>query len=116
MDLTTTLRALSDPTRRSILDHLRHGEVAAGDLAERLAMSRPAVSKHLAVLREAGLTVPRRHGRQQLYRLQAEPLEEVRDWLERHPAARRPAAVRQRDRASAAPVPEGDRRDDWRCW
>lgn len=116
MDLTTTLRALSDPTRRNILDLLRAGDVAAGDLAERLAMSRPAVSKHLAVLREAGLAVPQRRGRQQIYHLEAGTLEELREWLGRHPPAPSAAARPARDAAAApAPAPD-DRRDDWKCW
>ncbi len=114
-DLTTTLRALADPTRQSIFDDLRDGDVAAAELAERLSMSRPTVSKHLAVLREAGLAVPVRHGRRQFYRFAAGPLEELREWLGRRPAAAEPAATRK-TAAVRAPAPEDDHRDDWRCW
>lgn len=119
MDLSKTLRALSDPTRRSIVELLRSGDVAAGDLAAQLEMSRPAISKHLAILREAGLVVPQRRGRHQIYRLDAEPLGELREWLERHhPAADSGAARRGRPAArTAARAPEAEERDDgWRCW
>jgi DNA-binding transcriptional ArsR family regulator len=118
MDLSKTLRALSDPTRRSIVELLRSGDVAAGDLAAQLGMSRPAISKHLAVLRDAGLAVPQRRGRHQIYRLDAEPLGELREWLERHhPAAGSGTARRRRPAARPAPAPEAEERDDgWRCW
>lgn len=74
-------RALADPHRRRILDLLREGERPAGELVNSLALSQPGVSKHLKVLREAGLVTVRAHGKQRLYALRAEPLGEVDAWL-----------------------------------
>ncbi|MFC7621597.1 ArsR/SmtB family transcription factor [Microlunatus sp. GCM10028923] len=74
--------ALAEPHRRQILDLLRDGERAAGDLVQRLDLSQPGVSKHLKVLREAGLVVVRAEGKQRLYALRPEPLAEVDRWLE----------------------------------
>ena len=75
------LAALADPTRRQLLALLRVGEVAAGELARRFAVSRPAVSRHLRVLREAGLVASRVEGRRRLYALDPRPLRELDDWL-----------------------------------
>ncbi len=74
-------QAIADPTRRQILDLLGDAELPVNDLAAPFAMSRPAISQHLRVLREAGLVTDRKRGRQRLYRLQAEPLREVEAWL-----------------------------------
>jgi len=76
------LAALGDPTRRRILELLRDGEVAAGDLSEEFAISRPAVSRHLRVLREAGLVHSRVDGQRRLYALNPGPLAELDAWLE----------------------------------
>jgi DNA-binding transcriptional ArsR family regulator len=73
---------LAEPTRRKILDLLRDGEQPVGDLVDRLRLSQPGVSKHLRVLRDAGLVEVRPHGQRRLYRLQPEPLREVDEWLE----------------------------------
>ena len=73
--------ALAEPHRRQILDLLRDGERPAGELVERLALSQPGVSKHLKVLREAGLVAVRADGKRRLYTLRAEPLAEVDAWL-----------------------------------
>ncbi|WP_421790758.1 metalloregulator ArsR/SmtB family transcription factor [Hyphobacterium sp.] len=75
--------AVSHPVRRSILERLRAGELPAGRIAEPFEISRPAVSKHLAVLRRAGLVIERKHGRELLYQLNTEMMEEARDWLNR---------------------------------
>jgi DNA-binding transcriptional ArsR family regulator len=75
-------QAIADPTRRQLLGLLAGAERSVGDLAAPFAMSRPAVSQHLRVLREAGLVAERRAGRQRLYRLQPEPLREVEVWLD----------------------------------
>ena len=76
-------RAIADPVRRGILDRLKPGsEIAALDLGERLATSQPALSKHLKVLREAGLVQSRREGRMQYYSICPEPLREVYEWIE----------------------------------
>lgn len=74
--------ALAEPHRRQILDLLRDGEQPAGELVERLELSQPGVSKHLKVLREAGLVVVRPEGRRRLYALRPGPLAEVAEWLE----------------------------------
>lgn len=75
-------RAIADPTRRKILDRLREGPVAVNALAGRFDQSRPAVSKHLRVLRNAGLVAEERSGRERVYRLQPKPLREVVGWIE----------------------------------
>jgi DNA-binding transcriptional ArsR family regulator len=74
--------AISDPIRRRVLELVRDREVPAGELAARFDVSRPAVSRHLRVLREAGLVHERREGRLWLYRADPAPLAELRDWLE----------------------------------
>jgi DNA-binding transcriptional ArsR family regulator len=73
--------ALAEPRRRDILDLLRDGERPVGDLVDELHMSQPAVSKHLRVLREAGLVDVRAEAQRRLYRLRPEPLAEVDEWL-----------------------------------
>lgn len=77
--------AVADPTRRAILGRLRRGEAPVAELAAGFAMSRPAVSKHLRVLREARLVRERRggsDGRQRVYRLTPQPLREIARWVE----------------------------------
>ncbi len=74
-------RAISDPTRRALLDLLAGQERSVSALVEQFEMTQPAISQHLRVLREAGLVRERRRGRQRLYRLQSEPLREAYDWL-----------------------------------
>jgi DNA-binding transcriptional ArsR family regulator len=73
---------MAEPHRRQILDLLRGGERSVSDLVARLRLSQPGVSKHLKVLREAGLVEVRREGRQRWYHLRAQPLAEVDEWLE----------------------------------
>lgn len=82
MSAVTAYAALSEPSRRRILDLLREGERSVGDLVVRLGLSQPGVSKHLRVLREAGLVDVRPEGRRRWYRLRAQPLAEVDEWLE----------------------------------
>jgi DNA-binding transcriptional ArsR family regulator len=72
---------LADPTRRAVLDLLRHGSQPAGQIARAFPVSRPAISKHLRQLREARLVVESRRGRHRVYQLNAEPLEAVDRWL-----------------------------------
>jgi DNA-binding transcriptional ArsR family regulator len=74
--------ALADPTRRRILELLRDDEVSAGQLADEFAVSRPAVSRHLRVLREVGLVRSRVDGQRRLYALDPRPLAELDEWLE----------------------------------
>jgi len=76
------LAALADPTRRELVAVLARGEMAAGELADRFPVSRPAISRHLRVLREAGLVTARGDGRRRLYALDPRPLREIDDWLE----------------------------------
>lgn len=80
----TVFSAIADPTRRSILDSLRTGERSAGEIARGYRVSRPAISRHLRVLREAGLVRERRESRLRLYSLRPEPLGEVQRWLDRY--------------------------------
>ncbi|HKV53101.1 MAG TPA: metalloregulator ArsR/SmtB family transcription factor [Candidatus Binataceae bacterium] len=79
-------RAIADPTRRAILDQLRGGPVAVNTLASEFSQTRPAISKHLRVLREARLVTEQRFGRERLYRIQPEPLRGVVWWIERYRA------------------------------
>ena len=74
--------ALADPTRRRIIESLADGESAFGDLAGQFDMSRPAVSQHLKVLREAGLVHVRKDAQRRIYRLNAEGLDQLDEWLE----------------------------------
>jgi DNA-binding transcriptional ArsR family regulator len=76
------LAALADPTRRELLAVLARGEAAAGELADRFPVSRPAISRHLRVLREVGLVTARADGKRRLYALDPRPLRELDDWLE----------------------------------
>lgn len=78
----TAYTALAEPHRRQILDLLRGGERSVGELVARLRLSQPGVSKHLKVLREAGLVEVRPEGKQRLYGLRVTPLLEVDEWLE----------------------------------
>ena len=73
--------ALAEPNRRRILDVLREGERPAGDLVEALGMSQPGVSKHLKLLREAGLVRVRADGQRRLYRLEPQGLADLDAWL-----------------------------------
>jgi DNA-binding transcriptional ArsR family regulator len=79
-----SLAALADPTRRELVTLLARGELAAGELAECFPVSRPAISRHLRVLREAGLVTVRTDGRRRLYALDPRPLAELDDWLEQY--------------------------------
>jgi DNA-binding transcriptional ArsR family regulator len=75
--------ALANPVRRELLEILTRQPLSAGELSERFELSRPAVAEHLKVLREAGLVVDEPQGRRRIYRLTAEPLAELGEWL--HP-------------------------------
>ena len=81
--MTTALfEILAEPTRRRVLDLLREQERTVGDLVDALGMSQPAVSKHLRVLRDAGLVEARVDAQRRVYSLRAAPLAEVDAWLE----------------------------------
>jgi DNA-binding transcriptional ArsR family regulator len=79
--VATTFEVLAEPSRRRILDLLRAEERSVGQLVDQLALSQPAVSKHLRVLREAGLVTVRVDAQRRCYRLRLDPLRELDDWL-----------------------------------
>ncbi len=83
---SVVFHVLADPTRRAVLDLLRHGSRPAGEIAHAFPVSRPAISKHLRVLRRASLVCERRHGRHRLYELNPQPLKAVDHWLEKYRA------------------------------
>jgi DNA-binding transcriptional ArsR family regulator len=78
------LDALGDPTRRAVLEVLRGGAMPVGEISRHLPVSRPAVSQHLRVLKEAGLVRDRQDGTRRLYAVDAKGLEELRAYLERY--------------------------------
>jgi len=80
------LQALSDASRRTLLQTLKEGPATVGDLAALLPIARPGVSRHLRVLREAGLVEVRQEAQFRLYSLRPEPLAQVDDWLEQYRA------------------------------
>jgi len=80
--MSTTLEVLAEPTRRRILDELLQGPRPVGELTARLGLSQPGTSKHLRVLREAGLVDVSRDAQRRVYRLRPEPLEDLDAWLE----------------------------------
>jgi DNA-binding transcriptional ArsR family regulator len=82
--LNSTFAALADPTRRAIISRLADGEATVTELAEPFPMSLPAVSKHLKVLERAGLITRGRSAQWRPCRLEAGPLQDVTDWLERY--------------------------------
>jgi DNA-binding transcriptional ArsR family regulator len=82
MAYANTLTVLADPTRRTVFERLREGPRPVNALAAGLPVSRPAVSQHLKVLREAGLVEERSEGVRRIYSLRREGLMELRDWLD----------------------------------
>jgi DNA-binding transcriptional ArsR family regulator len=78
----TTFDVLAEPTRRRILDLLLDRERPVGELVKKLKLSQPGVSKHLRVLREAGLVSVRNEAQRRIYEIRPEPLEEIAEWLE----------------------------------
>jgi DNA-binding transcriptional ArsR family regulator len=82
--MEVVLRALADGSRRTVLDALTGGPATAGELAALLPIARPGVSRHLRVLREAGLVEVRQEAQRRVYSLRLEPLAEVDEWLGRY--------------------------------
>ena len=82
MAYDTALAALSDPTRRRVFERLKPGGRAVGEIASRLPVSRPAVSQHLKVLKEAGLVREERRGTQHIYEIDPKGLGPLRAWLD----------------------------------
>ncbi len=83
MSSNQTFRALADPTRREILDLLRHGEMTAGALAEKFDMTKPSMSHHFAVLKDADLITSRRDGQQIWYGLNTTVVQDLLAWAMR---------------------------------
>lgn len=79
--MDTVLQAISDESRRLMLAQLREGPATVNELAARLPIARPGVSRHLRVLREVGLVEVRSEAQRRIYSLRAEPLRELDDWL-----------------------------------
>jgi DNA-binding transcriptional ArsR family regulator len=79
--MTTTWSALADPHRRAVLELLRERPRPVGELVQRLGLSQPGTSKHLRVLREAGLVTVRAQAQRRVYELRSEPLVELDAWL-----------------------------------
>ena len=82
MTYALAIQALGDPTRRSIFERLRNGPRAVGELARELPVSRPAVSQHLRVLKEAGLVTEQRNGTRRIYGIDAASVAELRDYFD----------------------------------
>ncbi|MBO4495895.1 MAG: winged helix-turn-helix transcriptional regulator [Clostridiales bacterium] len=82
MSIQTTMKAIADPTRRTILNLLKKNRLSAGEIAEHFNMSLPAVSKHLNVLKEADLIRDQREGKYIFYELNASVLDEALLWLQ----------------------------------
>jgi len=91
----TALKALAAPRRRAILRLVRDGELSAGEIASHFDVTRPAVSQHLTLLKEAGLVDERRNGARRLYRARPEGLAELREFLEEFWDARLEALKRE---------------------
>jgi DNA-binding transcriptional ArsR family regulator len=84
--MEAVVRALADAGRRTLLETLAQGPATAGELAELLPIARPGVSRHLRVLREAGLVDVRHEAQRRIYSLRPEPLAEIDEWLGRYRA------------------------------
>ncbi len=84
--MDAVLQALADPSRRTVLEILRDHPASAGELADALPIARPGVSRHLRVLREAGLVDVRQEAQRRIYSLRPEPLADVDAWLENYRA------------------------------
>jgi DNA-binding transcriptional ArsR family regulator len=81
MAMGTTMQVIAEPRRQAILDLLREAELPVGELVRRLGMSQPLMSKHLRVLKDAGLVEVRADAQRRLYRIRPEPLAEIDHWL-----------------------------------
>ena len=96
--MEAALKAIAEPRRRAILSLVRDGELSAGEIASHFEVTRPAVSQHLNVLKEAGLVSERRNGTRRLYRARPEGLSELRDFLEGFWDARLEALKREAEK------------------
>ena len=105
------IEVIAEPTRRRILDAVRLGERSVGDLVHAVGMHQPGVSRHLKVLRDAGLVEVRQDAQRRLYRLRPEPLIELDRWLEPYRAewAGRLDSLERHLRRTAPPIPSHDK-------
>lgn len=101
------LEVIAEPTRRRILDVVRRGECSVTQLVDAVGMHQPGVSRHLKVLRDAGLVEVRRDAQRRLYRLRVEPLRELDEWLEPYRAqlADRLDALERHLERTTRPIP-----------
>jgi len=104
----TALKALAAPRRRAILQLVRDEELSAGEIASHFDVTRPAVSQHLTLLKEAGLVDERRNGTRRLYRARPEGLAELREFLEEFWDARLEALKREAEREERKKSDEHD--------
>lgn len=107
------LDAIAEPTRRRILDAVREArELSVSEIVDAVGMHQPGVSRHLKVLRDAGLVEVRRDAQRRLYRLRAEPLRELDEWLEPYRAelAGRLDSLERHLERTARPIPPKERR------
>lgn len=109
MTASATIEVLAEPSRRRILDALRDGEQPVNSLVADLRLSQPAVSKHLRVLRDAGLVQVRPEGQRRLYQLRPEPLMELDEWLEPYRQLWR-TSLDKLERHLTQPSPKGTNR------
>ena len=98
MGMEAALKAIAEPRRRAILQLVRDEERSAGEIASQFDVSRPAVSQHLSVLKEAGLVSERRNGTRRLYRARPEGLTELRAFLDEFWGTRLEALKREAER------------------
>lgn len=106
--MEAALKAIAEPRRRQILRLVREGEMTAGEIASHFDVTRPAISQHLTVLKEAGLVAERRDGTKRIYRFRPECVEELRTfieemWTERLAALKDEAEHEERRRRGAGP-------------
>ena len=106
-DELAVLEVIAEPTRRRILDTVRNGECSVSELVDAVGMHQPGVSRHLKVLRDAGLVEVRRDAQRRLYRLRPEPLRALDEWLEPYRAelAGRLDALERHLERTARPLP-----------
>ena len=102
-DVGKVFKAVADSTRRGILEHLREGDLSAGEIADRFRLTKPAISHHLSVLKEAGLAVERREGQHIIYSLREDSIVEAWDgFLARLCSHKRSARDEQKQKRAAA--------------
>ena len=109
MTADAVLEAIAEPTRRRILDAVRTEERSVTELVERLGMSQPGVSRHLRILRNAGLVTVRPDAQRRLYGLRSEPLRELDEWLEPYRtewSTRLDALSRHLERTAPSAIPD----------